>query len=207
MKCNKGVHIGFSGIDGAGKTTQMNLLCGWLRKEKGLAVARYEETRYFVSEMSYIIGRSVGVKSGHELLGIDAYMIAISFEVLRNKMEKIDSVVNSGFTVVSSRSVFDWLAGARANGCSEDVYESVKNILLYLDPPKLNFWLDTDPKIADERITRRGYDASSVTFLKQYRYEFERLASEHKLIRIDGNDGIEIVHNNIINALSSKNIL
>ena len=44
MNKTYGLHIGFTGVDGAGKTTQMGLLYGWLRN-RGINTIKYEETR------------------------------------------------------------------------------------------------------------------------------------------------------------------
>ncbi len=78
----KRINISFTGIDGSGKTTQANFLVSWLR-DKGLNVIQIESPRNLVSEISYAVAKNNGYKSISEFLGEDNYMIAMSFELIR----------------------------------------------------------------------------------------------------------------------------
>jgi len=73
-----GLHIGFSGIDEAGKSTQVALLAKWLREEGENAI-RYEETRNFVQETTDLMGRRHGLSSGREYIGEGLYMVSMVF--------------------------------------------------------------------------------------------------------------------------------
>ena len=57
MKQTLGAHIGFCGIDGAGKSTQARLLCGFLSTVV-TDIVMHEDTRNFVSEVTYTIAQT-----------------------------------------------------------------------------------------------------------------------------------------------------
>jgi dTMP kinase len=189
-KKKKGLHIGFTGIDGAGKSTQAMLLCGWLSKN-GIPNILREEKRDFVSEISSAIARIHGMKNGREYLGEEYYMVALSFDLLREVMLDIKPFTTIGVIVVSTRTAFCRLAGGIVRGCRS--IELAKEISLFGGLPDLTIWLDVDPEIAYRRIMKRGFDIGDLTHLKKYNEALKELLQNYPHVRIDGNGTIEDV--------------
>lgn len=188
----RGLHIGFTGIDGAGKSTQAALLCRWF-KENGTNAIVYEEKRNFVSEITDSIARTHGIDSGRRYLGEDLYLVGISFEVLRQNLLNIRPYIAIGITIISPRTVFDWLAGGIARGCSSREFKLAKEIVLFGGTPDLTIWLDVSPEIAAERILRRGFDKANLEYLHAYKEAFATLLRGYPHARIEGEEKIEIV--------------
>jgi len=193
---NRGLNIGFCGIDGSGKSTQVRLLHQWL-KARSYDVILNEKTRNFVSEISTSIGRRHGFSLGFEYLGQDFYDLAMSFEVLRQNTQEILPYTSVGITVISSRTVFDYLARAKARGCTDKTYEIIKEIILFAGTPDITIWIDTPPIIAYERILSRGYDHSDKNFLENFRTAFLELSAHYGWIRINGENDIDSIHHQI----------
>lgn len=187
-----GFHIGFCGVDGSGKSTQAVLLCRWL-KDQGLNAIVYEERRNFVSEITDTIARGKGFVSGRAYLGKQLYMVCISFEVLRQNMLNIRPYTTMGIHIVSSRTVFDWLAGGLARECHPPEFNFAKEIILFRGIPDLTLWLDTSPDIAQERILKRKFDTADLNYLKKYRLSLESILDDYPHERIEGDDDIGIV--------------
>lgn len=192
----KGLHIGFTGIDGAGKSTQASLLCRWF-KENGMNVIFYEERRNFISEITDSMALEYKVSSGRKYLGENLYMVSISFEVLRQNLLNIRPYVNVGINIISSRTIFDWLAGGIARQCDLKHFEIAKEIILFGGIPDLTVWLDTLPEIAHERVIRRGFDKANLNYLQQYKEAFVDLFQKYPHVRVDGNLEIESIQQEI----------
>jgi len=77
---NKGLYIGFTGIDGSGKSEQAMRTCGWLTKQKIPNVLR-EGKRDFVSQISTSLALKKGIESGRKYLGEDCHMVSLSMVV------------------------------------------------------------------------------------------------------------------------------
>lgn len=201
MKRTLGAYISFTGIDGVGKSTQARLLHGHL---SGVVtdIVFHEDSRNFVAEVAYTIAHRAGKSTGRELLGEDSYIIAMSFEVVRQTLCRINPLVQRGVTIVSSRTVYDWLAGTRVRQCGEAAYSVVKEVLLFGGLPSLTIWLDTTPAIAQERAIRRGYDSPELAYLEQLRVEYAMLAAEFGFCRIDGDGDTVSVERNINGMIS-----
>jgi len=197
----KGVHIGFTGIDGAGKSTQAALLCKWLR-DRGENAIRYEEGRNFVQEITDLLARKHGLVSGREYLGEDLYMIAMSFEILQQKILRIDPYTKSSITIISSRTAFCWLAGTIARQCSQNEFAFVEEIALLGGIPDLTIWLDASPEIAQKRITKRGIDEANTEYLRRYRKAFRIVLKNYPHARINGDNNIETVQLEIQSIVS-----
>ncbi len=197
---NPGVHIGFCGIDGAGKSTQAILLCRWL-KNIGLNAIVYEERRNFVSEITDSIAKEKGIASGRAYFGEQLYMTCISFEVLRQNMLKIRPFTDRGITIVSSRTVFDWLAGAITRGCRQPEFNFIKEVILFRGTPDLTLWIDTSPDIARERVANRKFDEVKLNYLIKNRESFEVLLREYPHQKIQGDGDIGTVQDEVIKAV------
>lgn len=190
----KGVHIGFTGIDGSGKSTQAALLCGWLNKQKIPNILR-EGKRDFVSQMSNIIALKKGIESGRKYLGEDYYMISLSFDLLREIIFDVAPYVENGIVVVSARTAFCRLAGGNARGCNTT--EVAKEISLLGGMPHLLIWIDTSPDVAYKRVIARGYDEAEVDYLKNYRSCLKDILKGYPHIRINGDKPTAYINNKI----------
>ncbi len=190
----KGIHIGFTGIDGSGKSTQAALLCGWLNKRKIPNILR-EGKRDFVSQMSSIIALKKGIESGRKYLGEDCYMVSLSFDLLREVIFDVVPYVENGIVVVSARTAFCRLAGGNARGCNTT--EIAKEVSLLGGIPELLIWLDTSPNIAYKRVVARGYDDAEIGYLKNYRDCLKNILESQPHLRINGNKPIAYINNKI----------
>lgn len=191
---NKGLYIGFTGIDGSGKSEQAMLTCGWLTKQKIPNILR-EGKRDFVSQISASLAFKKGIESGRKYLGEDYYMVSLSFDLLREVVFDITPHVNNGTTVIGARTAFCRLAGGMIRNCT--AIETAKEIALSGGIPNIIIWLDTSPEIACARVMSRGFDEAELEHLKKYRECLEELLKDYPHIRIDGNESIVEVSNKI----------
>jgi len=192
----KGFYIGFTGIDGAGKSTQAALLNKWL-KTRGLHTLIYEERRNFVAEIADLIAKRHGIDFGRKYFGEGLYLISISFEVLRQHLLNIQPYQAMGVTIVTPRTAFDWLAGGMARGCNPRELEIAKEIALFRGGPDLLIWLDTSPRTAYERILKRGFDKADLDYLRRYQEAFTNLLYRYPHIRIEGDNEIEVIQTKV----------
>lgn len=198
----KGFHIGFCGIDGAGKTTAAARVCKKLR-DRGQDVIFYDETRNFIGEIAYTLAKSKGLKSGREFLGEELYNVAMAFEIVRRHLSYIQPFVAKGINIVTPRTIFDWLAGAIARECREKEYNIFKEILLFCGLPDTIFWINTTPEIASERIKKRQTDTASLQYLKRYRDGFERVLSEFAYVELNGDLEVDDIVENAMTSLET----
>ncbi|MBM3208956.1 hypothetical protein FJZ40_01545 [Candidatus Shapirobacteria bacterium] len=192
----KGFYIGFCGIDGSGKSTQALLLCRWLR-EQGIDTIVYETKGNFFSEVAETLARKNKLKSARQYLGNSKYLACLSFEILRDNMTKIRPFAEIGTTVVTSRTAFDWLAGAKARGHSISEIMKAEQIMLSAGEPDLVIWLDVSPKVAQKRISQRGYDTANIKFLTRYRRAFAAVLKNHEHHRVQADGNIDEVQGEV----------
>jgi len=193
-----GVYIGFTGIDGAGKSTQAALLCGWLTQRRIPNILR-EEKRDFVSEISSAIARIHGIESGRKYLGEEYYMVALSFDLLREVLFDVQPFIAMGMIVVSARTAFCRLAGGVVRGCRS--IELAKEIALFGGIPDLTIWLDVSPEIAYRRIMQRKFDFANLDHLRRYKESLKELLQSYLHVRIVGEGTIESVQTKVRQAV------
>jgi thymidylate kinase len=199
----RGMHIGFAGIDGAGKSTQASLLCKWL-KDKKINAIWYEEKRNFVSEITDTIARKHGIDSGRKYLGEGLYLVSISFEVLRQNLLNIHPYLDLGITIVTSRTIFDWIAGGMARDCPEEEFKLAREIFFLGGIPDLTIWLDTSPEVAYGRVIHRKFDRVSLNYLRRYQMAFKKLFENYPCVRINGDEKIEVISSTIQQIVEKK---
>jgi len=194
----KGVHIGFCGIDGAGKSTQAALMCGWLTR-KGVPNLLREGKRDFVSEMALAIAKTHSEKSGRKYFGEEYYMFALSFDLLREAMLDVRPFLATGTTVVSARTVFCRLAGGLLRECRS--LDLAKEVALFGGIPDIVIWLDTSPEVAYRRVIERGLDIATVEHLKLYQVAVSEILQCYPHVKVNGDEPIDSVRLEVQNIV------
>lgn len=196
-----GKHIAFAGIDGSGKTTQAELLVGWLQRNGKFAILR-EGKCDFVSQVSGMISQRHGLEGNSALLGEDVYLTCLAYDTLRETMLDVRPYANAGATVVCSRSPYCRLAGGVRRGAK--TIERAEEIMLFDGPPDITIWLDLSPEVARERIRSRSLEAPSLQQLEDYRRAFMCVLPEDRLhISIDQAQSPIDVHRMVVSALGA----
>ena len=170
----KGLFITFEGIDGAGKSTQINMLRDYLEK-KGISVVITREPG----------GTDIGNKIRTILLDKENTALSATAELLlyyadraQHINECIVPALESGKYVICDRYYDSSYAYQRAGrGIDISVLDKLNSIVVKNAEPDITFLLDISLASSESRITSRGeardrLEAESNTFKQNVREGF-----------------------------------
>ena len=196
----KGKFITIDGVEGAGKSTQIDLICSYLH-QKGIEVVRTREPG----------GTDVGEKIRSVLLDVDNQEMHSDTELLlmfssRNELiqNKIIPALNEGCWVVSDRftdASFAYQGGGRM--LNLDRISKLADWVLGDFKPDLTLLLDVSVEVGMERIESR---AAKDRIELEERAFFERVRSvfvsrseafPDRIKLIDANDSVEGIQSKI----------
>lgn len=190
MQVDKGKFIAFEGIDGSGKSTQVQMLRDRLKNEGIYSYTTMEPTDSPIGSLIHqiMMGR---MKTDNKVIA--ALFVADRLDHLLNDVNGIKAKIDEGTTVITDRYYFssyayhsidmpmDWVIQAN---------EQSKNIL----QPTVTIFIDVEPDIAIKRIAQNRahqelFEKKSrlVRVKEQYMAAFEKLRDIENIIIVDGN--------------------
>lgn len=189
-KMGRGNFIVFEGIDGSGKSTQIELLTNRLNKERIFCYTTMEPTNSPIGSLIHQImtGR---VKTDNRVIA--GLFVADRLDHLLNEVDGIVSKINEGTTVISDRYYFSSYAYHSVDMPMEWVIHANEQSSLILKPT-ITIFIDVDPNTAIERIAKNRFHqelfekkSRLVKVRDNYLKAFELLKKEEKYAIIDGN--------------------
>ncbi|MDB4412967.1 dTMP kinase [Pirellulaceae bacterium] len=190
----------FDGIDGAGKSTQMDLFCRWLREEQGKQVVRCREPG----------GTALGEKVRDILLNqkdvrldIEAEMFLFMASRAQLVREVIRPALADGKVVVSDRFLLASVVyQGHAGGIDPGLIKQIGKVAVGDTFPDLTFVFHLDPQLAAKRVGDQTdrIESRSEDFLSKvdagFRVEAE--LSESRMELVDGSQSIDEIKIQIV---------
>ncbi len=204
----KGRLISFEGLDGAGKTTQMELLEGWLQAQ-AIPYVRPREPG----------GTPLGIELRGLLLNcpelaIDPLAEALLFQADRAQhfAALVIPALDAGKLVITDRCFDASIAyQGYARGVGPDLVERLSllathgiipdlTILLDLDPSQVHHRTDATADTSGLRADRTRFDAEAETFHARVQEGFRALARQHpdRIKVVDASKSVEEIHEVIV---------
>ena len=193
---NNGIFVVFDGVDGAGKTTQVNLLAKVLEDAGETVIVSKEPTD---GEW----GRKIRATATTRRLSLEKELEAFIEDRKEHIQDKIRPALEEGKVVILDRYLYSTIAyqGVRSDSIDE-LEAKVKESAL---APDATFIIDIDPKIAAIRITDRDGAPNEFEKLEDQiniRAVFNTLCEhDSSLTVIDGDRPINEVHEEIVSTL------
>ena len=198
----KGLFITFEGIDGCGKTTQIELLKNSLEKQgKNVLLTREPGAKGLGEKLREILLNYEGdVSSNCE-----------SFLFLADRAQHIDTIIKpaieKGIIVICDRHTGSTVAyQGYGRGLDLKQIHYLNNIATSGIKPDLTFILDIDVETSLERIgkARDRMESAGIEFFNRVRNGYIEISKqEPKRVKlINGKDSIENIHNQIITYIN-----
>ena len=150
----KGLLIVFEGLDGSGKTTQINLLEEWFKKNKKLVHSTRQPTDFYRNDKRVKDYLEDGIVPNMYSIAL----LAAADRTYQNEVE-IKPTLSKGINIISDRYLYSSLAFFKARGIE---YQEIRNINKDIEEPDIIIFLDIDPDKALERVRVR--DGKNVRF-------------------------------------------
>lgn len=204
IQIKKGKFIAFEGIDGSGKSTQIQLLSERLRKMDIYCYTTMEPTDSPIGSVIHQImtGR---IKTDNKVIA--GLFVADRLDHLLNDVNGILAKILEGTTVITDRYYFSSYAYHSVDMPMEWVIQAnaqSKEIL----QPTLTIFIDVSPDTAIERIAKNRFHqelfekkSRLVKVREKYLEAFDRLKEEENYIIIDGNRSQEDIAEDVWKAV------
>ncbi|MBE7706321.1 MAG: dTMP kinase [Cyanobacteria bacterium SIG30] len=192
----KGVLICAEGIDGSGKSTQIDLLYSWLKEMKQDVILTQWNSSDLISETTKKAKKK-------NLLSPRTFSLLHAVDFADRLEKTIIPAMKAGFIVLADRYVYT--AFARDVARMVD-HKWVRNMYSFAIKPDMVFYFDVTSKISLDRICQnrqpKFYEAgmdlklsnnpykSYVIFQNRVNEEYKKMVDEYGLIRIDATDNI-----------------
>ena len=202
---NGGKFIAFEGIDGSGKSTQIEYLTEKLKKENIYYYTTMEPTDSPIGSLIHQImtGR---VKTDNKVIA--ALFVADRLDHLLNDLNGLKAKIDEGITVIRDRYYFSSYAYHSVDMPMEWVIQANDQCKQILKPTATVF-IDVDPDTAIERIAKNRFHqelfekkSRLVKVREKYFESFEKEKSEENIIIVDGNRSQEEIAKEIWNKIS-----
>jgi len=204
---NRGKFIVFEGIDGSGKTTQVQRLANRFIKEKKYIYKTFEPTDGPIGSLAkqMMTGR---IKADNKTIAL--LFAADRIDHLLNDINGIIPMLKEGINVISDRYYFSSYAYQSPYIEMEKIIEA-NSISAQIIRPDINIFIDTEPQTAFNRLKKKGSrlelyeNINNMQKVREFYFKaFEKLKNEEKILIINGNDipdNIELKIWNNINKL------
>jgi dTMP kinase len=192
----KGTLVCVEGIDGSGKSTQLNLLRDWL-KSCG------QDVLYTEWNSSPLISQTTKLAKKKNLLSPRTFSLLHAVDFADRLKQVIAPALKAGFIVLADRYAYTAFARDVARGVDPSW---VRNVYDFAIKPDLSIYFDIDPKVAMERIcfnrAPKFYEAgmdlklsndpyeSYVIFQSRVIKEYKKMVKEYGLVKLDATDSI-----------------
>lgn len=202
-----GKFIVFEGLDGSGKTSQIEILAENLRERGEKVYVTAEPTDY---ETGKYLRRMLSESCEKDMYLQAALFLADRIEHITHPEHGVKKYLDNGYTVICDRYYYSSLAYQGTNkACS---YEWVRNLNLNcpsLIKPDVCFFLDVDPLTCKDRIDASRENAElyekSVEQMSNIRCGFMqvfndlRKQSGHNIVVLDANGDMNEISKEILN--------
>lgn len=196
----KGLHIGFTGTDGAGKSTQAGKLNRRFNAAGHMSYYFEGKEDFTVQAMRSVVAKH-GLRSVRSYFGNEAVDFAWAFDTLRDQVHMVVPLKASGCVVVHSRTGYDRIALARAFG--DRNIGHIEEVTLLAGTPDLTIFLDVPIEVALQRINARALDSEDPDLLTRLRNHLLEMASTSPWLHIDGTGTADEVHERVWSAVSA----
>jgi dTMP kinase len=211
-----GLFIVLDGIDGCGKSTQVNLLRQGL-SQRGLPVdvSRWQDSSYI--EKLYIGDLIKRFQEGSVIIPPEARTFLLGADISNRLESMIKPLLDKGMIVIGDRYIYKVIAQGIARGLEK---KWLQNLFYFAIEPDLKIMLDVPPEVAVERITsyreisfyeagldvKRGCDkrTSFLDFQGKVREELLKLMKEEDGIVIKGELPIDQQNQLILGYVEEK---
>ena len=213
----KGVLICVEGIDGSGKSTQIELLHSWLKNSKIDTIL----TQWNSSEL---IANTTKKAKKKNLLSGRTFSLLHAVDFADRLERTIKPALKAGFVVLADRYVYT----AFARDVAREVEPRwVRNMYSFAIKPDITFYFEVSPKDSLERICSnrqpKYYEAgmdmklsnnpykSYVLFQNRIVEEYKKMVDEFDLIKIDATESIhnkqKFIRQKVVELLKEQKIL
>ena len=208
MGINKGVLITFEGIEGCGKSTQIEKVYKFLKKKKIKCIKTREPGGTKLSEKI----RKLII---HDLKNNEDNLteLLLLFASRSNHFLKMSEYLKKKYIVICDRYIDSTYAYQHyEQGQSLKFINILQKKIDNNVKPNITFFLDITPSISKKRLNKRKkldrFDKYNKTKMNNLRKSFLKLTKKHKrIVKIDGSRNENQVHKDIINYLSKKNVI
>ena len=186
------MYICLEGIDGSGKSTQINLLEKWL-KDIGQEVFMVREPTE--SDVGVLLRRMLESSKATEenFQRTLALLFAADRTIL---MEDIQEAESAGKVVISDRCYYSSMV-------YQNDAEWISQINKHVKKPDITILIDLEIETAMERCEGKDHFENR-DFLKKIRKKYLELAEMEEFYVINGNNGLNKIHEDIKRVLSPK---
>lgn len=208
MGIRKGNLITFEGIEGSGKSTQLNEVYKFLKKRKIKCIKTREPggTRLAEKIRKLIIK---DLKNNEDNLT----ELLLLFAARSNHFLKIKKLIKKGYLVLCDRYIDSTYAYQHyEQGQDIKLINFLQNLISKKSFPKITFFIDIPVKISKLRVKGRGrldrFDQYGEKKLNNLRKSFINLTKKHnRIIKIDGTKNKKDITIQIVNYLIKKNVI
>lgn len=198
--------IALEGIDGSGKTTQIQLLEEYLKGKGHKVYVTAEPTRDPIGRLIRDIFAGK-MEADHRVIA--ALFAADRLQHLLNERDGLMKKMKEGYTILTDRY---YLSSYAYHGVHTDMDWVIETNRLSREllAPDAHIYIDMDAKVSMERInsTRPSVELYETeenlnAVHNAYELAISRVESEEKVIRINGNDSVANVHKAIVKAVEN----
>ncbi len=196
----KNLFIAFEGIDGSGKSTQVQLLAKRLEATGHRVYTTFEPTD---GPIGTLIRKIFKHETEADHRTIAALFVADRLEHLLNKSNGILKKLETGYTVITDRYYFSSYAYHGTHMEMEWVIAS-NALSAELLRPDLNIFIDVQPEVSMNRLQQNRSSLElyeTMENLQQVRAKyfeaFEKLKKEENIISFEGNQSPELIAENV----------